>query len=272
MSAEAKAAPTSRSPLEAEPKSRSDFGGGQRRRRKNPSPKRQGRFDPPSRGGWERARLRLASRAPDRGAEGRRSRGRRRFRSARTHRQGRCRSREARRGESRCQDAPDAVSLMPAQPASHRRVVAPLPDARAYLQAGRLRRDSARFDAQGDRQAADVVEDAHPAFLSDHRLQYRRAAGHARAAERGGREGRLQALGQRFRREGVGAGADARAGGECKLDRHRDPAPQARRCRRRGRARFRAHHAHRLPRRGEGPRRHLQRGEVARRTRPREEA
>ena len=59
----------------------------------------------------------------------------------------------------------------------------------------------------------------HSAFLSDRRCRDRPAPQAARGGERGGAQGpgrqaRLQALGQRFRHQGLGGGAAARAGGE----------------------------------------------------------
>ena len=82
------------------------------------------------------------------------------------------------------------------------------------LRGGQLRARAARRHAQGRRRAPHRIQADRPAFLPDARLQDRCAAGAARADQRRGAEGQgrqagLQALGQRLRHEGLGAGAAA---------------------------------------------------------------
>ena len=75
----------------------------------------------------------------------------------------------------------------------------------------------------------------------------------------------VQALGQRFHHQGAGAGAAARAGGECGVGRRPHPALQAFRHRRRGRARRRPDHAGDPQRRDQIAQRDLGRDEGPRR-------
>ena len=104
------------------------------------------------------------------------------------------------------------------------------------------------------RPAPHAVEADHPAFLSDGRLPHRRPARRAQRINAHGAQGRsarLQALGQRLRHQGAGAGAAAGAAPPTR------PGPKAARCatacrHRRGRGlRGRAVHARHSPRRAE---------------------
>ena len=124
-----------------------------------------------------------------------------RLRPARPDRQGRHRG-----GAAGTEARPRAAEAKPAprprlrRPRPHRQ-----PSRRGRAAERRLRRDPALQHAQGDRAAPDRGQADHPAFLPDARLRARRAAGHARPAQRP-RRGRLQALGQRLRHQGGGAG------------------------------------------------------------------
>ena len=111
---------------------------------------------------------------------------------------------------------------------------APVRSPRRSTARGRLYRAAALQHAQGDRAAADRGQADHPAFLSQHGLRARRAAQAAPGAQRA-RGRRLQALGQRFRDQGGGAGAAPGAGRQRVVRRRPDLSLSRRRHRRRGR-------------------------------------
>ncbi len=138
--------------------------------------------------------------------ERRRSRRTERLRSARPHRESRCRSRRKPGDESACRQDRCAATRsrpqhrQPSLPASRRcrmRSCFFKPDDYEEIPHDSMRKAIA--------QAAHLVEDADPAFLSDHRLPHRRVCWRTRARlnEAAPKDAVLQALRQRFRREGL---------------------------------------------------------------------
>ena len=164
------------------------------------------------------------------------------------HRQGRCRGRDRRaarpRAAPRRRRAPARRAAAPgAAPRYGRDQVVALAGNAPYTEVpiSAMRRVIARRLTESKQTV--------PHFYLTVDCEIDRAAGDARRGQRGG--GR-QALGQRLRHQGGGAGAAEGAGGERVVERGRDPALERGRHRGRGRARRRAHHADHQERRPKG--------------------